>query len=102
MEMLFTGLPIDAGTALQVHLVNRVVATGRALDGALALAGVLLECAPLSLRATKRLAHGVLEGDLGPHWEHSAVEGMNILGSADAMEGPTAFAQKRPPVWQGR
>jgi crotonobetainyl-CoA hydratase len=56
----------------------------------------------LALRASKRVARGVLEGDLGPHWEQSMAEGMAILGSADAMEGPTAFAQKRAPVWQGR
>ncbi len=102
MEMILTGRPIDAATALRFGLVNRVVAKGAAVAAALELAAVIGECAPLAVRYSKAvarasLAHGEADamGDLAALRERA-------LSSDDAKEGPRAFAEKRPPVWTGR
>ncbi len=105
LELLFTGDSIDADTAARYGLVNRVVPDADVLAEALALAGRIAANAPLSVQTSKRLAYGAVDGTVAadaPRWEHNARESAALMASADAKEGPTAFAEKRTPVWQGQ
>ncbi|MEB3031433.1 crotonase/enoyl-CoA hydratase family protein [[Mycobacterium] nativiensis] len=105
LELLYTGEPISAADAAHWGLVNRVVEDGAALDTALELAAKITSNAPLSVRASKRIAYGVDDGAITGEvadWARSAREFSVLLRSEDAKEGPRAFAEKRAPVWKAR
>ncbi|WP_373122279.1 crotonase/enoyl-CoA hydratase family protein [Mycobacterium marinum] len=105
MEMLLTGEPITASDAYEWGLINQVVKQGAVLDAALALAARVTVNAPLSVRASKRIAYGVDDGvvaDEERSWERTMREMRSLIRSEDAKEGPLAFAQKREPVWKAR
>ena len=102
LELLLTGDPIDAARAAEIGLVNRVVPEGGALEAAIELAERIAANAPLAVVATKQIAHH--GGDWSPEqrWDQAAALTMPVFASQDATEGARAFAEKRPPVWQGR
>ena len=105
MEILLTGEPVSAATALHLGLVNRVVPQDQVLPAALALAETICVNAPLAVQASKRLARGIADGAIPSEqnaWERTAAEIATVMRSADAKEGPRAFAEKRAPVWEGR
>lgn len=105
MEAMLTGEPITAARALELGLVNRVVPAADVLGCALELAARIGANAPLSVRATKRLALGIVDGEVVPEradWAATAAETRALLTSRDAVEGPRAFAEKRTPRWEGR
>jgi enoyl-CoA hydratase/carnithine racemase len=102
LELALTGDSIDASRALQLGLVNRVVPGARLREETLALAGVIADNAPLSVRWSKHVmvrAAGVSEEE---GWKLNAEAVGAVFSSADAMEGPIAFAEKRKPNWQGK
>jgi enoyl-CoA hydratase/carnithine racemase len=101
LEMLLTGRPIDASTALDWGLVNRVVASDE-LDAAVAdLAEAIAASSPLTVSIGKEAFYRQIERD-----EHGAYEltksvmATNSL-AGDAQEGICAFLEKRAPVWRG-
>lgn len=105
LEMALTGEAIDAETALRHGLVNRVVTHERVLDEALRLADQICANAPLAVQASKRALHAVADGEPSAEpelWRIAGLESASLRGSHDAREGLRAFAEKRPPVWQGR
>jgi enoyl-CoA hydratase/carnithine racemase len=102
MELALTGEPIDAQRALALGLINRVVPADRLRDEALALATTIVENAPLAVRASKRIIKESGEVSEAEAWALNNAEVPAIFGSADAMEGPTAFAEKRKPNWTGK
>jgi crotonobetainyl-CoA hydratase len=109
LQMALTGTPVAAATALAWGLVNAVVPADQVVPHALELAGLIAANAPLSVQYTKKVMyHAASAGsDWDPAWNGGdpwAVndEAMNaVFASKDAIEGATAFAQKRPPVWSG-
>jgi enoyl-CoA hydratase len=102
MELALTGDSITADVALQHGLVNRVVDPGRALDGALELAGAIAANGPLALAATKEILRRSLDWTEAEGWKQQLDIMAPVFGSEDAREGAAAFAEKRPPRWQGK
>jgi enoyl-CoA hydratase len=102
LEMLLTGEPLAAGRAAEIGLVNRLTREGQALTGALELAATIAANGPLAVAATKAVARGSADWTLAEGWGRQAEIVAPVLASDDAREGATAFAEKRPPVWQGR
>jgi enoyl-CoA hydratase len=101
LELLLTGDPIDAERAAQIGLVNRVVDEGKALDGALDLAASISRNGPLALIASKEIARAGQDWTVEEGWQRQAEITAPVFGSKDAVEGATAFAEKRDPVWRG-
>jgi enoyl-CoA hydratase len=102
LELLLTGAPIGAERAAEVGLVNRVVPDGGALDAAVELATTIAANGPLAVAATKQIARASADWTLEQGWQEQARIGEPVFASEDAKEGSRAFAEKRPPVWQGR
>ena len=100
-ELAITGDPIDANRALQLGLVNRVVPAEDVLDTALELAGRIAENGPLAVKNTLQMVREA--GDLteAEAWRRNSELAMEVFASKDSIEGPTAFAEKRPPQWTG-
>ncbi len=102
MQMALTADPIRAEQAADLGLVQVLTEKGEALAGALELAERIAKNAPLGLIASKKLIvdmQGVSESDF---WAMQQAQIDNVFSSADAIEGATAFAEKRAPNWQGK
>ena len=102
MEMILTGEPVDAETALRIGLVNRVLPLDRLLDGAMRLAATIASRGPLAVTAARR---AILEGltlGLSAGLMNERDIFFQIMKTDDALEGPTAFSEKRDPRYQGR
>ncbi len=105
LEMMMTGEPMAAADAARWGMVNRVVPDGQALAGALDLAAAIARNAPLAVQASKRLAYRIIDGEPAGEaamWAANDTEVVALFSSADAAEGPRAFAEKRDPVWTGK
>ena len=100
-QMMFTGDPVDAATAAQVGLVNRVVPADQLMDEASSLATRLAQAAPTALALAKRALNRALNSNLEDALEFEA-QLQSIAGrSADHKEGVAAFVEKRPPKFSG-
>ena len=102
LQLALTGEPIDAGRALEIGLVNKVVPAARLMDEALALAEVIAANAPLAVRASKRVMLDSADLPEAEAWALNDGCFTEIFTSADAMEGAVAFAEKRTPHWAGK
>ena len=103
MWLVLTGKRIPAAEALRVSLINEIVPRGTALARAQQIAREMLECAPLALEASKQvLLQSGAEPDLAAAMRRVYPAAERMLSSADAKEGPRAFAEKRKPRWLGR
>jgi enoyl-CoA hydratase len=63
------------------------------------IARQIAENSPLAVEVSKQIARCQLPS--GSDWDHHDALAVRALKSADAVEGATAFAERRPPVWQG-
>jgi enoyl-CoA hydratase len=102
MELALLGNHVPAPRMAEFGLVNRLVPNGQALDAALQLAAEIAANGPLSLIASKRIVVESKDWTEEEAWARQDAIARPVATSADAVEGATAFAEKRPPVWQGR
>jgi enoyl-CoA hydratase len=100
-ELAITGDPIDANRALQLGLVNRVVAGDEVVNAAVELAGRIAVNGPLAIRNALKMVREA--GDLTEEqaWARSYELALEVFASKDSIEGATAFAEKREPRWTG-
>jgi crotonobetainyl-CoA hydratase len=101
LELALTGDPIDAQRAFTLGLVNRVVPRAKLMEESIALAQTIADNAPLAVRASLRVMKTAGELPDAQGWEINNAAVPEVFGSADAMEGPIAFAEKRKPKWTG-
>jgi enoyl-CoA hydratase/carnithine racemase len=102
LELAMTGDPIDAERAYALGLVNKVVPGDAVLAEAVALAERIAANAPLAVRYSKQVMKRAAEVPESEGWAINSDAVRVVFSSADAMEGPAAFAEKRAPNWQGK
>ncbi|MEU8984145.1 crotonase/enoyl-CoA hydratase family protein [Streptomyces sp. NPDC048309] len=102
LEILLTGDPLPAERAHQLGLVNHLTPPGETLAKAVELAHRIARNAPLSIAAVKRAVNErTAYGDQDAFRQQDQLVAP-VLASHDAQEGAHAFAEKRPPHWEGR
>ena len=102
-EMILTGRRLTGAEALRYGLVNRVTPAGAAMAGARELAAEILSSSPTSVRVSLQVmeeTRGI--PDVVDAVRHHSPALDDLMISEDAMEGLTAFAQKREPRWRNR
>jgi enoyl-CoA hydratase len=100
LELAMTGDPIEADRALALGLVNRVVPRDQVVAEACALAERIGENSPIAVRLSRRLVKEAAELSEDEGWKRTNELAIQIFASGDAVEGATAFAEKRKPVWK--
>ncbi|MEO8650988.1 MAG: enoyl-CoA hydratase [Hyphomicrobiaceae bacterium] len=101
MEMLLLGELIDAQSAADYGLVNRVVAEGAALDAALGVARTIAEKSPAIVAIGKEAFYAQLELPVTDAYAYASDVMVRNMMHRDAEEGIGAFIEKRPPDWKG-
>jgi E-phenylitaconyl-CoA hydratase len=102
MEFLLTGDAVNAQTAERWGLVNKVVPAAQLMETAMQYARRVAANAPLAVQAAKELAIRSRDVDLATGLRIEQVMNRMLMATEDASEGPKAFAEKRPPRFQGR
>lgn len=99
-ELLFTGELISAERAMEIGLVNRVVAPNDLQKETMKIAQAVLQNAPYALVQTKRLIEELWPSSVREDVERALRYHMEARESDEAKEGIAAFLEKRPPRWQ--
>jgi enoyl-CoA hydratase/carnithine racemase len=102
LRMTLTGDPIDAEEAYRIGLVSEVVPPDELMDAARRLAKAITVNAPIATRLAKEAIHKGFDLPLEDGLRLEVDLSTLIAQTEDAKEGPRAFAEKRPAVWQGR
>jgi enoyl-CoA hydratase len=102
MELALTGDFISSERAYELGLINQVVPAGTALDAAKALAAKIAANGPMAVAASKRVVASAQDWDSATMYPKQQEIIQPIFTSEDAIEGATAFAEKRAPNWKGK
>jgi 2-(1,2-epoxy-1,2-dihydrophenyl)acetyl-CoA isomerase len=102
LELLWTADFLDAGTALALGVVNRVVPAARLAEETYALARQIAEGPQIPIRMIKRLVYQSLRLDLRTHLDLVSSHMAVVRETEDHKEGVRAFQEKRRPRFQGR
>jgi len=102
LQLLLTGEPIVADTALEWGLINRVV-PGDELESAVAeVAGAIIRASAYTIATGKRAFYAQIDRSEHDAYRHCSVVMADNAQAEDAQEGISAFLQKRAPTWVGR
>lgn len=99
LELMLTGERVSAAKALEIGLVNRVVAPENLEAETDALAAELAKNSPLTMGLGLKAFYATQDMDHGAALAHLEAELVQVLATADAREGLSAFFAKRAPVW---
>jgi enoyl-CoA hydratase len=102
LRLLLTGEMIPADEALRLGLVDEVVPTGQLMTRAAELAASIASMAPLAIAGTIEAVERGSDLDIEDAMQIEAEVFGRLSGTADKMEGTTAFLEKREPQWTGR
>ncbi len=102
LELALTGDPMDAHRAQSLGLINQVVPAPDLMTAAVGLAERIADNAPLAVRWSKKVMVESADLPESEGWKLNSEAIGVVFTSADAMEGPAAFAEKRKPNWQGK
>jgi len=102
LEMLLTGLPVDARKASRIGLANDVVSAADLLPAAAKIAAAIGANGPLAVSMAKEAACRGLEMSLDKGLELESDLLTLVQGTDDAKEGVRAFIEKRKPAWAGK
>ena len=101
MEMLLTGEPINARTALDWGLVNRVVPASELETAIQELVAAITRSSAYVVATGKQAFYNQIDRSEHDAYRHCGVVMTKNALAADAQEGMSAFLQKRQPVWRG-
>jgi enoyl-CoA hydratase/carnithine racemase len=101
MQLLLTGEPIDATTALEWGLVNRVVPAEELEPAVLELVEAITRSSSYTVATGKRAFYAQVDRAEHDAYEHCKVVMAENALAGDAQEGMSAFLQKRAPTWRG-
>jgi enoyl-CoA hydratase/carnithine racemase len=101
MQMLLTGEPIDAATALEWGLVNRVVAPEELEPAVLELVQAITRSSAYTVATGKQAFYSQVDRTENEAYEHCELVMTENALAHDAQEGMTAFLEKRAPAWRG-
>ncbi len=102
IELILTGDRISAQQAHQLGLVNHVVPAAELMPTARTLATHICANAPLAVRESLAIAQHAHEWSEQEAWARTRQALTRVMQTADAQEGPRAFAEKREPKWKGQ
>ena len=102
MQMLLTGEPIDALTALEWGLVNQVVQLEQLEPTVAQLIGAISRSSAYTVATGKHAFYEQVDRDESAAYEHCELVMTENALAHDAQEGMTAFLEKRDPVWRGK
>lgn len=103
LGMILTGRQVPAKEGKELGFVNEVVPASGLLAAAKRWAGMIMECSPMSIRASKESVYqGLNEANLEKAVTGKYPSVAALFRSEDLIEGPRAFAEKRKPVWKGK
>ncbi len=100
LELLLTGELVDADTALEWGLVNRVVPEGEHVDAAIELAHTITDKSPAAIQLGKRAYYEMADRPYGEALEYSNAQFAAVCATSDAAEGIDAFLSGREPEWE--
>ncbi|MEW6074191.1 MAG: enoyl-CoA hydratase-related protein [Planctomycetota bacterium] len=101
-DLILTARRIDAAEAERIGLVDRVAPPGGLAAAATHLAEAIAANGPLAVRAAKAAIDGGFDLPLAAALEHERRCWERLLGTSDRLEALAAFAEKRPPRFEGR
>ena len=101
LGMILTGRRVTAKEGKELGFVNEVTSRSKLMGAAKKWAEMILECSPMSLRASKQAVYlGLNEQSLEEAIDGSYPAVDALFESTDFVEGPKAFAEKRKPNWK--
>jgi enoyl-CoA hydratase/carnithine racemase len=100
MEMLLTGEPIDAATALDWGLVNRVVPYEELEPAVTELVRAIARSSSYTVGTGKDAFYSQIDRAEGEAYEHCKLVMTENAVAHDGQEGMTAFLEKRDPIWR--